>query len=135
MSVLHMLDTDTASYLIKGRAPHIEAKLTQLPPSMVCVSVITQAELLYGLKRLPETHALQNVVRKFLSIIRVLAWDSEAANHYAEIRHQLVSTGQPIGDMDMMIAAHSLAANAVLVTNNIKHYERITAPITLVNWA
>jgi tRNA(fMet)-specific endonuclease VapC len=130
-----MLDTDTASYLIKGRAPHIEAKLSQLEPSMVCVSVITQAELLYGLKRLPDNHVLHHAVRQFLNIIQVLPWDSEAANHYAGIRHQLVSNGQPIGDMDMMIAAHSLSANAVLVTNNIRHYERIEAPLTLINWA
>jgi tRNA(fMet)-specific endonuclease VapC len=130
-----MLDTDTSSYLIKGRAPHIEAKLSQLEPSMVCVSVITQAELLYGLKRLPDNHVLHHAVRQFLNIILVLPWDSEAASHYAVIRHQLVSSGQPIGDMDMMIAAHSLSANAVLVTNNIRHYERIETPLTLINWA
>lgn len=130
-----MLDTDTASYLIKGRAPHIEEKLSQLEPSMVCVSVITHAELLYGLKHLPDNHVLHHAVRQFLNIILVLPWDSKAANHYAEIRHQLVSSGQPIGDMDMMIAAHSLSANAVLVTNNIRHYERIEAPLTLINWA
>lgn len=135
MSVLHMLDTDTSSYLIKGRAAHIEAKLSQLEPSMVCVSVITQAELLYGLKRLPDNHVLHHAVRQFLNIILVLPWDSEAASHYAVIRHQLVSSGQPIGDMDMMIAAHSLSANAVLVTNNIRHYDRIEASLTLINWA
>lgn len=129
-----MLDTDTASYLIKGRATKIEAKLSQLAPSMVCVSVITQAELLYGLKRIPNGHPLHQAVTQFLRIIRVLAWDSDAANYYAGIRHQLVSSGQTIGEMDMMIAAHSLSANAVLVTNNSRHYERIVAPLTLVNW-
>lgn len=130
-----MLDTDTASYLIKGRLPHIEAKLSQLAPAMVCVSVITQAELMYGLKRLLNSHPLHHAVSQFLKIIHALPWDGEAAKHYAEIRHQLVSSGQPIGDMDMMIAAHSLSANAVLVTNNTRHYERIAAPLTLVNWA
>ncbi len=135
MSVLHMLDTDISSYLIKGRAVQVEAKLSLLAPAMVCVSVVTQAELMYGLKRLPDSHPLHHAVRQFLSIVRVLAWDSEAANYYAGIRHQLVSSGQTIGDMDMMIAAHSLSANAVLVTNNIRHYNRIEAPLTLVNWA
>jgi tRNA(fMet)-specific endonuclease VapC len=130
-----MLDTDITSYLIKGRAPQIEAKLSQLTPAMVCVSVITQAELKYGLKRLPDKHPLQHAVRQFLRIVRVLDWNSEAANHYAEIRQQLVSSGQPIGEMDMMIAAHSLSANAVLVSNNTRHYERIVAPLTLVKWA
>lgn len=46
-----------------------------------------------------------------------------------------MSTGQPIGEMDMMIAAHALSAGAVLVTNNHRHYERIQAPLILENWA
>jgi len=132
--MLHMLDTDTASYVIKRRSAAIEARLAAIEPAMVCVSVITRAELLYGLKRLPAEHRLHLSVRQFLRIVRVLAWDAEAADYYAEIRHQLVSTGQPIGEMDMMIAAHSLSAGAILVTNNTRHFSRITAPLTLVNW-
>jgi tRNA(fMet)-specific endonuclease VapC len=129
-----MLDTDIASYIIKGRPPGVEAKLAALEPSRVCVSVITRAELLYGLKRLPPAHRLHIGVRRFLRIVRVLSWDAEAADFYADIRHELVSTGQVIGEMDMMIAAHSLAAAAVLVTNNTRHFERIPAPLILQNW-
>jgi tRNA(fMet)-specific endonuclease VapC len=132
--VLHMLDTDTASYVIKGRSPEIAAKLRTIVPAMVCVSVITRAELLYGLKRLAPGHRLHLAVRQFLKIVRVLSWDSEAADWYADIRHQLLSSGQPIGELDMMIAAHSLSAGAVLVTNNQRHFERIQAPLTLLNW-
>ena len=132
--MLHMLDTDTASYIIKGRSPAIEAKLASILPSMVCMSVMTRAELLHGLKRLPAEHRLHVGVRQFLKIVRVLSWDADAAEFYADIRHQLVTTGQPIGELDMMIAAHSLSAGAVLVTNNLRHYERIAAPLTLVNW-
>ncbi|MFN0316038.1 MAG: type II toxin-antitoxin system VapC family toxin [Burkholderiales bacterium] len=135
MSVLHMLDTGMASYAIRGRSPEIEEKLGAIAPSTVCVSVITRAELMYGLKRLPPDHRLHIGVRQFLRIVRVLAWDAEAADYYADIRHQLVTTGQPIGEMDMMIAAHSLSASAVLVTNNIRHYERIKAPLVMANWA
>ena len=130
-----MLDTDMASYVIKGRSPEVAARLAEIPPSMVCVSVMTRAELMYGLKRLPEGHRLQLGVRQFLRLVRVLAWDSDAADYYAEIRHQLVASGQPIGELDMMIAAHSLAVGAVLVTNNMRHYARIAAPLTLANWA
>jgi len=130
-----MLDTDIASYVIKGRSPDFEAKLMAIVPSMVCISAVTRAELMYGLKRLPAGHRLHLAVRQFLKIVRVLSWDAEAADYYADIRHQLVSTGQPIGEMDMMIAAHSLSAGAVLVTNNVRHYGRIEAPLTLVNWA
>lgn len=135
MTLLHMLDTDTASYVIKGRSPTLETKLAEIPPSRICISVMTRAELLYGLKRLPAGHRLQLGVRQFLRLVKALPWDEDAAGHYAEIRHQLVSTGQPIGEIDMMIAAHSLSAGAVLVTNNIRHYARIEAPLTLVNWA
>jgi tRNA(fMet)-specific endonuclease VapC len=133
--MLHMLDTDTASYLIKGKAPTIEAKLSALIPSMVCISVMTRAELQYGLKRLPAEHRLHLAVRQFLKIVRILPWDAEAADWYAAIRHQLVSAGQPIGELDMMIAAHALSAGAVLVTNNSRHYGRIEAPLMLENWA
>jgi tRNA(fMet)-specific endonuclease VapC len=133
--MLHMLDTDIASYIIRGRSPEVEAKLSAIEPSMVCVSVITRAELLYGLKRLPPGHRLHLGVRQFLKIVRALPWDAEAADFYAEIRHQLVTTGQPIGELDMMIAAQSLSAAAVLVTNNTRHYERIQAPLILQNWS
>lgn len=133
--MLHMLDTDTAIYLIKGKSPAIEARLAALVPSTVCVSVMTRAELQYGLKRLSADHRLHLAVRQFLKIVRILPWDTDAADWYAEIRHQLVSTGQPIGEMDMMIAAHALSAGAVLVTNNSRHYARIEAPLILENWA
>jgi tRNA(fMet)-specific endonuclease VapC len=133
-SPLHLLDTDTASFIIKARPPSVETKLAEILPDRVCVSAVTRAELMYGLKRLPPDHRLQVGVRQFLRIVRVLAWDADAADWYADIRHQLTTAGQPIGEMDMMIAAHALAVGAVLVTNNIRHFGRITAPLFLVNW-
>ncbi len=133
--MLYMLDTDTASYLIKGKSPVVEARLAALVPAMVCVSVMTRAELQYGLKRLLADHRLHLAVRQLLKIVRILPWDSDAADWYAGIRRQLVSTGQPLGEMDMMIAAHALSAGAVLVANNRRHYERIEAPLILENWA
>ncbi|MHB1618147.1 MAG: type II toxin-antitoxin system VapC family toxin [Metallibacterium sp.] len=131
---LYMLDTDTASYVLKGRYAAIEAKLAMVAPSMVCVSAVTRAEILYGLKRLPSEHRLHRVVARFFKLVRVLSWDADAAEWYAEIRHQLVGSGQPIGELDMMIAAHALAAGATLVTNNQRHFRRIKAPLSLVNW-
>jgi tRNA(fMet)-specific endonuclease VapC len=79
-------------------------------------SVMTRAELLNGLKRLPLGHRLHAGVRQFLKIVRALPWDAEAADFYAEIRYQLA------------------AAGAVLVTNNTRHYQRIPAPLLLENW-
>lgn len=132
--MLHMLDTDTCSYIIRRHCPAAQTRLTTLAPDDVCISVITRAELLYGLKRLPPKHRLHIEVRRFLRLVRVLAWGEDAADFYAEIRHQLVTTGRPIGELDMMIAAHSLAEGAVLVSKNTRHFERIALPLTLENW-
>jgi tRNA(fMet)-specific endonuclease VapC len=129
-----MLDTDMSSYVIKAHPSIVATRLAELPPSSVCISAITRAELLYGLKRIPAHHKLQIGVRQFLRLVSVLPWDADAADHYAEIRHQLTTSGQPIGELDMMIAAHSLAVGAVLVTNNTRHFARITAPLVMINW-
>jgi len=134
MSVLRLLDTDTASYVIKRRSPELEHRLVSLEPSSVGISVITRAELMYGLQGLPPQHKLHAAVRQFLKVIQTLPWDVDAADFYAEIRHRLRLGGQLIGEMDMMIAAHALAAGAILVTNNIRHFERIPAPLLLENW-
>src|SRR5438067_786832 len=125
---LHLLDTDIASFILKGRSPAIEAKLAAIPPDRVCVSAITRAELMYRLKWLPSSHRLHVAVHQFLKIVRLLAWDAEAADWYADIRHQLTTTGQLIGEMDMMIAAHALSIGAILVTNNTRHFARVAAP-------
>lgn len=66
MSVLHMLDTETAGYIIEARSPEIRSRLTRMEPSAICVSVVTRAELMYGLKRLPPEHKLHLAVRQFL---------------------------------------------------------------------
>jgi tRNA(fMet)-specific endonuclease VapC len=130
-----MLDTDIASDIIKRRSPAIQARLSEIPPSRVCISAVTHAEMLYGLKRLPPAHRLHLAVKRFLRQVQTLSWDAEAAEYYADICHQLVASGQLIGELDMMIAAHSLSAGATLVTNNTRHYGRIEAPLTLANWA
>jgi tRNA(fMet)-specific endonuclease VapC len=133
--MLYLLDTDIVSYALKAKSKAVENRLKDVPTSQLAVSVVTQAELLYGLKILPGNHPLHSAVRKWLRILSVLSWESAATEFYAEIRHQLSSTGQPISELDMMIAAHALALDATLVTNNIRHYERIQAPLRLENWA
>lgn len=85
----------------------------------------------------PHSAIVHAGVHQFFNIIPILSWDKEAADHYAEIRHELTYTGQLIGDPDMMIAAHAQAISAVLVSNNIRHFERIASkfPLVLENWA
>ena len=132
--MLHMLDTDISSYIVKGGYGTVESHLETTPLSALCISAITRAELLYGLKRLPPAHHLQEAVRRFLLMVPLLAWDAEAADFHAQIKHQLKSDGTPIGEFDMLIAAHALAVDAVLVTNNTRHFERIQLPLMLENW-
>lgn len=129
-----MLDTNIASYVIKGQDAAVEARLGEVPPDRVCISVLTRAELLYGLKRLSPSHDLNIAVRQFLKLVRAVPWNEDAADWYADLRHQLVSRGRPIGEVDMMIAASAIAEGCVLVTNNLKHFKRIRAPLRLENW-
>jgi tRNA(fMet)-specific endonuclease VapC len=84
----------------------------------VGISVITEAELLFGLARSDEATKLKTVVEEFLLRVEVLAWDSEAARQYSMIRATLEGSGEPMGNLDLMIAAQALAADLVLVSND-----------------
>jgi tRNA(fMet)-specific endonuclease VapC len=130
----YMLDTDISSYIIKGGYGPVERHLLTVSPNDLCISAMTRAELIYGLKTLPARHRLHSAVHQFLKIITLLPWEAEAADFHAEIRHQLKTAGTPIGDMDMLIAAHAIAADAVLVTNNLRHFKRIKLPLMMENW-
>lgn len=129
-----MLDTDTASYVIKGNAPRIDAHLRGLDLMQVCISAITRAELRYGARRLPRANRLSAEIEKFLSAVTTLPWDEVAADQFADVRADLERRGTPIGSMDTMIAAHAKAINATLVTNNVKHF-RLVKGLTIENWA
>ena len=133
--MLHMLDTDIASYIIRDYAgTHVLHKLLALQPGEACISAMTRGELLYGLKKVPPKHRLNVGVKKFLNSVKALPWEPEAAEFYAEIRHELTRSGTPIGEMDMLIAAHAIAADAVLITNNTRHFKRIKLPLMMANW-
>jgi tRNA(fMet)-specific endonuclease VapC len=133
--MLHMLDTDIASYVIKDYGgANVLKKLQSLQTGEACISALTRAELLFGLKKLPPKHRLHVGVKKFLNSVDILAWQPEAAEFYAEIHHELTRTGNLIGEMDMLIAAHAIAADAVLVTNNTRHFKRIKLPMMMANW-
>lgn len=82
---------------------------------------------------LPADHPRSSDVRNFLEEAHALAWDERAAEVHADIRHQLQSIGQPIGETDTMIAAHAISLGAVLVTNT-RHFAWITPPLIIENW-
>jgi len=123
----YMLDTNTASYIIKGEPAVIRERLRNVPMANVCVSTITEAELLRGIAKKPEAKRLPVAVKEFLLRVEILPWDSDAADAYAQLRTACENEGRSLGNMDMLIAAHSVAVGAVLVTNdkafyNVKHH-------------
>jgi tRNA(fMet)-specific endonuclease VapC len=112
MPVRYLLDTNTVSYIIKGNRPRVRERLLRVPMAEVGISVITEAELLFGLARMPDATKLKTVVEEFLLRVEVLPWDSEAARQYARIRAILEDRG------DLMIAAQALASGLVLVSSD-----------------
>jgi len=113
-----MLDTNMASYVIKGHPPEARLRLAALPMDSVVISVITQAELLYGLARKGHPPAFANLIREFLLRVEVLPWDGEAATAYSDLRSSCAAAGITLGALDMMITAHAVAAKATLVTHD-----------------
>jgi tRNA(fMet)-specific endonuclease VapC len=118
MPLRYLLDTNTVSYVIKGNFPRVRERLLRVPINEVGISVITEAELRFGVARLPQATRLGTVVEEFLRRVEVLAWDSAAARHYALLRAALEQPGEPMGNLDLLIAAQALAAGAILVSND-----------------
>ncbi len=118
MAVRYLLDTNTCSYIIKGNVPRVRERLLRVPMPEIGISVVTEAELRFGAARRPAAVKLQAAVEEFLTRVEVLPWDSEAARQYAELRATLEKHGEPMGNLDMMIAAQAIAAEAVLVTHD-----------------
>lgn len=113
-----MLDTNMASYVIKGHPPESRQRLAALPMESVVVSVVTQAELLYGLARKGHPTAFARLIHEFFLRVEVLPWDGETATVYGDLRSSCVVSGITLGALDMMIAAHAIAAKATLVTHD-----------------
>ncbi|HKV92239.1 MAG TPA: type II toxin-antitoxin system VapC family toxin [Candidatus Angelobacter sp.] len=129
----YLLDTNTASYVIKGNIPAVRLRLAQIPMAQVHISSITEAELRYGAARRPEASKLQQIIEEFLIRVTILSWDSQAAREYGVLRAALERSGQPFGNLDLMIAAHALATAAILVTND-RSFARVKK-LKTENWA
>lgn len=118
MPIRYLLDTNIASYVLKGNIPRVRERLAKVAMAQVGISVVTEAELRFGVVRRPEARVLKVAVEQFLLRVEILPWDSRAAQFYANLRTELERAGLPMGNLDMMIAAQALAANSVLVTND-----------------
>jgi len=118
-----LLDTNAVSHAIKNH-PQLTARLFAQPVSAIMISVITEAELLFGLARRPDAKKLHHLIHDFLSRVAILPWTSEAARQYATIRATLERAGQVLSPLDTLIAAHAISLQAVLVTSD-KAFARI----------
>src|SRR5690348_10799494 len=114
----YLLDTNTVSYAIKGNVPRVRERLRRVPLSDVAISVITEAELRFGVAKHPTATRLQIVVEEFLRFVDIRPWDSNAARQYANVRAEIERGGRPMGNLDMLIASHAMAMGSVLVTSD-----------------
>jgi tRNA(fMet)-specific endonuclease VapC len=126
-----MLDTNTVSHFLR-RHPNVSKRITSLPMNSLCLSVISEAELRYGLARKPDAINLHKVVNEFLRRVEVLAWGSDVADQYGNLRTELESKGDSLGPLDMQIAAHAFSIGATLVTND-QAFKRVKK-LKVVDW-
>ncbi len=130
---IHMLDTNTASHIIKGDIPRVRERLVAIPMHSVVVSVVTQAELLYGVAKRGHPAGLAMRVREFLIRVETLPWTAEVAGVYADLRATCEAAGVTLAPMDMMIAAHAKAVDAVLVSSD-RVFALIPDGLILEDW-
>lgn len=129
----YLLDTDICSYIMKRSHPNVVDKLKTVSIDRVTVSVITEAELLYGIKLSGAPKRARTALDDFLRHVQVIEWTRSAAEHYADIRADLHRKGRLIGANDLMIAAHGRSLDAIVVTNNIREFSRVKG-LLVENW-
>ena len=130
---LYMLDTDTCAFIMRGPSEKLARRMQAIPLEEQAISVVTLAELLYGIRISGKAKQNRDALDSFVKHLSVLDWTEGAAGHYAEIRSHLHKRGQMIGANDLMIAAHAKHAGAVLVTSNEREFRRVPA-LKVENW-
>lgn len=124
----YLFDTDTLSSLLRRTpSPALLRRLAATPVDEQATSSITVGELLYGAHRLAPRAAdlIERIEGALLSNLAVIPFDTEAARAYGELRATLEREGTPIGDADMRIGAIALTHDLVVVTGNVRHFERV----------
>jgi tRNA(fMet)-specific endonuclease VapC len=129
----YMLDTDTCSYIMRRSHDSVLKKLARVPVSDVCVSVITKAELMFGVEISPERRQDEAALDALLRYLEVLDFPDKASLHYAKIRADLKARGAMIGANDLLIAAHARSLSLTLITNNTRKFGRVRN-LSIDNW-
>ncbi|OGT64154.1 MAG: ABC transporter substrate-binding protein [Gammaproteobacteria bacterium RIFCSPHIGHO2_12_FULL_45_9] len=122
----YMLDTNTISHFLKGHTK-VTVRIVAVPMTSLCMSAITEGELLFGLAKRPEAKALHAAIRELLQRVDTLPWDSDAAECYGIVRAHLEKQGRILAPLDLLIAAHALATHSILVSNDqaFKHVQKL----------
>ncbi len=128
----YMLDTNICIYVIKRRPLEALAKFNENAGS-ICISSITMAELMHGAEKSEQRARNLSIVEDFITRLEVLSYGEKAAGHYGEIRADLERKGTIIGVNDLHIAAHARSEALVLVSNNLKEFERVDG-LRTSNW-
>lgn len=118
MEAIYLLDTNTVSYFIANRPPQVRRKFENVGAAVTAISVITEAELWYGATRIPGAIRRRLAIELFLASANILPWDSDAAHAYGNLRAEQERIGRPMSVEDLMIAAHALSRNLILVTSD-----------------
>ncbi len=127
-----LLDTNIVIYVIKRRPIEVMDIFNQ-NASRMAISSITLAELVHGAEKSIKPAQNYEVIEDFCSRLEVLPYGAKAAQHYGSIRAALEKVGQPIGINDIHIAAHARSEGLILVTNNLREFDRVPA-LQLQNW-
>ncbi len=128
-----LLDTNICIYLIKKQPVNVLMRLREHSISEIGISCITLSELEYGIHKSSQPFRNRIALAEFLAPLEILPFDDRASLEYGKIRWDLERRGQPIGGMDLLIAAHALSSQCVLVTNNEREFRRIPG-LTVQNW-
>ena len=129
----YLLDTNICIYVINERPAAVLERFLEHEQDGLGISAITASELYWGVRKTGSQRNLR-ALENFLSPLTVLEYDLAAARAYGEIRAALEKKGVPIGPLDAQIAAHALALDIVLVTNNQREFKRVPN-LKLENWA
>jgi tRNA(fMet)-specific endonuclease VapC len=133
MTLLYMLDTHTCAFILRRTPEALLRRIQETPLRQQVISVVTYAELLYGVQQSSRKKANQTAVDALVRHLTVLDWPQEAASHYARMRSDLKKKGAMIGSNDLLIAAHARAIGATVITNNEKDFRRVTE-LSVENW-
>ena len=121
----YLLDTNICIYLIKKKPLQVLEKLRTLAIADVGISAITLAELEFGVAKSSRPPQNNEALQTFVVPLEILPFDDRAACSYGEIRAYLEKKGQPIGSLDMLIAAHASSLSLTLVTNNLREFKKV----------